>query len=191
MKTTEHYDRVKRFMELAGQETPAYPAIPSEEVRKLRANLIMEEAAETVAALGFTVEYSFKPDPDKKLDLVEIIDGCCDLSVVNEGTLIACGVPDRPFLEEVDQNNLDKIEKGTTREDGKLIKPPDHRPPDIRSILVRLQTEELIKPKGLKKKSEGPRPWCPEIAQKMNEVLDATGGTPVLFDVPDKENELE
>ena len=71
--------------------------------------------------------------------MVETIDGCCDLAVVTTGTLSACGVPDLPFQQAVDQNNLEKFGPGNTiRDDGKLIKPPGHKPPDIAGILSRL-----------------------------------------------------
>ena len=72
--------------------------------------------------------------------MVEVIDGCCDISVVTIGTLISCGVPDESFLVEVDQNNLDKVKNGTIRDDGKLIKPKDHKPPRIQEILDELKS---------------------------------------------------
>lgn len=146
MKTTEHYDRVKHFMKLAGQGTPEHPTEPSLEIRRLRAKLILEEALETIEALGFTIypDRGFEDSlplnectlvENGDFNLVEVIDGCCDTSVVTMGALIACGVPDNPFLEAVDQNNIDKIRNGTIREDGKLIKHPDHKPPRIKEIL--------------------------------------------------------
>jgi hypothetical protein len=75
--------------------------------------------------------------------MVELVDGCCDLSVVTIGTLSACGVSDDPFLMEVDQNNLDKFGDGHSyREDGKLIKPPDHQPPRIEELLEDIRPKE-------------------------------------------------
>ncbi len=154
--TTDHYDRIKTFMQLAGQDTPEYPTEPSLEIRKLRAKLILEEALETIEALGFEVwgdvdggdcednPYTVELiENSKGFNLVEVIDGCCDISVVTIGTLIACGVPDNPFLEEVDGNNLNKIRRGTIRKDGKLIKPTDHKPPIIKEILEGLEKEKL------------------------------------------------
>ncbi len=58
--TTDHYDRVKTFMKLAGQDTPDEPIFPSLEIRKLRATLILEEAMETIYALGFCVQEGSK-----------------------------------------------------------------------------------------------------------------------------------
>lgn len=144
---TWHYLNVLEFMQKAKQATPAIPFVPGRDVRELRAKLILEEALETVAALGFDVCLG----PDRALvemaclsfadgetpNLEEIIDGCCDIKVVTTGTLIACGVPDEPFQRAVDQNNLDKFGPGHSwREDGKLIKPSGHKPPDIAGILI-------------------------------------------------------
>ena len=140
---SEHYKSVESFMILARQDVPESPGIPSIEVRLLRARLILEEAVETVMALGFDVnvdENVVRLENAYDPDLIEIIDGCCDVSVVTTGTLIACGVPDLPFLNTVNQNNLDKFGPGHSwREDGKLIKPPGHKKPDIQSILNSLK----------------------------------------------------
>jgi len=124
-RTTEHYDRVKEFMRLAGQDTPEEMTVPSFEIRKLRAKLIFEEALETIEALGFNiyadtpeysicinakgVEHAFTQTA-KGPNLEELIDGCTDISVVIIGTLIAFGLPDVPFLEETDSANLRKFE---------------------------------------------------------------------------------
>jgi predicted HAD superfamily Cof-like phosphohydrolase len=140
---SEHQRRVDDFMRLAKQGVPDRPTEPTEAVRLLRAKLIFEEAMETIEkGLGvccrviddvadFTIAGPF--------DLLETIDGCCDLSVVTVGTLTAVGIPDEPFLKLTDENNLAKFGPGhTIRADGKLIKPPGHRPPDIAGKLAEI-----------------------------------------------------
>lgn len=95
---THEQQQVKNWMQKFGQETPEKPCIPSLEIRKLRAKLILEEALETVAALGFVtddghlVEDLLSVADEQEPNLVEIADGCEDLKVVTEGTLIACGL---------------------------------------------------------------------------------------------------
>lgn len=127
---------VDEFMRLAKQEIPEKPIEPSEEVRLLRAKLIYEEALETINALGVSIiNNEFKITGP--FDMVEVVDGCCDLKVVTTGTLTAIGVDDIDVQLEVDKNNLDKFGPGhSIREDGKLIKPPNHQPPNIRQILI-------------------------------------------------------
>lgn len=149
---SEHYGNVAAFMRLAKQNVPNKPTIPSEEIRLLRAKLILEEALETIEALG--VRAAIHVADGEFVDIVddlqfyavgepnleEIIDGCCDIKVVTTGTLVACGIPDVMFQEEVDNNNLAKFGPGhTIREDGKLVKPPNHTPPKIAELLEKLQ----------------------------------------------------
>ncbi len=143
---TPHFHRVTDFMLRAKQECPLVPTMPTEKVRELRAKLILEEALETIKALGFAVRMEsdnnlvqmseIALDSCYKPDLVEVVDGCADISVVTVGTLIACGVKDEPVLECVDANNIMKLGPGHSwREDGKLLKPANHRPPDIDLVL--------------------------------------------------------
>ena len=141
---TPHQQRIEQFMRLAKQRVPQLPEMPSEKTRELRAKLIMEEALETIDALGVDVTcgntyvskdnvHLFATHPP---NLVEIADGCADISVVTIGTLSACGIPDQGLLEMVDKNNLEKRGNGSyIRPDGKLVKPPNHKPPDIRGWL--------------------------------------------------------
>lgn len=131
------------------------------DTRILRAKLILEEAFETVYALGVSVGYPSSSlakneetgdmplyldalvyRADLEYNPVEVIDGCCDIKVVTTGTLVAMGVPDEPFQHAVDANNLAKFGPGGyRREDGKWVKPPGHKPPDIEGILQELQIE--------------------------------------------------
>ena len=52
-----HGQRVRAFMAMAGQEVPKTPTVPPREIRLLRAKLILEEATETISALGFDVGF--------------------------------------------------------------------------------------------------------------------------------------
>jgi len=141
-------------MNKAGQAVPELPCIPGPEVRMLRAKLILEEALETVLALGVDVSVRyhgvgaggmipvedkmliFEHNPTRKISLVEICDGCADVSVVTIGTLSACGVSDVTLLEEVDRSNLDKFRGDAHRnEAGKWVKPSDWIAPDIKNVL--------------------------------------------------------
>lgn len=160
--TSDHYEDVLEFMTKAKQNIRTTPTVPPLDERRLRASLILEEALETVHGLGFELVYDgdelqaprtiTQHDLGKDgfctlrecevPDLVEIADGCADLSVVTIGTLIACGIPDLPLFRMVDRNNLEKFGPGhSIRPDGKLVKPPGHRSPDIKAILDQLKRE--------------------------------------------------
>ena len=108
---TNEQQQVKEMMLAFSQECPEKPTIPSLEVRKLRAKLILEEALETVIALGIepririytraNTEYGFDIQLNEHPfgpNLKEILDGCEDLKVVTEGTLLACGLTTKDKL---------------------------------------------------------------------------------------------
>lgn len=161
VECTEHQLRVEEFMRLAGQELPAKPTMPSLEVRRLRATLILEETIETINALGFYIDTDLTLEEPSWPNLEQILDGCLDLSVVTIGTLSACGIKDKRPLELVDKNNLlkewtgaellttyldtskgykvDRLKNGNYRVtlNGKLIKPPSHKPPNLNDELER------------------------------------------------------
>lgn len=154
--TSDHYESVRAFMVMAGQKVRSgKPVIPPEDERMLRAKLILEEALETIEALGLcptldadnavdgqvdiTMDLVSWEDTSQGPNLTEIADGCADLSVVTIGTLIACGIPDLHLLRIVDQANMAKFGPGGhRREDGKWIKPPGFTPPDIAGFLASL-----------------------------------------------------
>lgn len=150
---TAHQARIEKMMAGYGQNVPSEPALPDEATRVLRARLIMEETLETIQkGLRVAIKHKFTMGPGGGLpigsfddlgframpgpaNLVEIADGCADISVVTIGTLSACGIADKDLLEVVDMNNLDKVNTGREDEHGKWIKHPDHQPPDIAAVL--------------------------------------------------------
>jgi len=172
--TNEQY-QVREWMKKFGQECPEKPCIPSLEVRKLRAKLILEEALETIKYLGLQVCIKipdvgydsgisgylddgdnhglfylngFEEHPVYEPCLIEIADGCEDLKVVTEGTLIACGLVDTEdewckdiLFEEVMRSNNSKIwSDGTINKDkdGKVLKSPSYAPPNLQPIIDKL-----------------------------------------------------
>lgn len=159
--STMQYDLVKAFMLKAGQEVHDVPSMPSDETIQLRARLIMEEALETIAALGCMVELDYNyavgddvlaglikvwPEEITKIrtkkysnvDLTEIVDGCCDVMYVTLGTLISFGIQDCEYFDEVCYNNLSKVYPNCTKVDGKVQKPADYKPPRIKQMLENL-----------------------------------------------------
>lgn len=148
-KRSKHQQNIDKFMRLANQVVPVYPMVPDEPTRILRVRLILEEAFETAEAFGvqvgrkggFNTPAIIFEDLQFQIvgecDLVKVVDGCADISVVTIGTLSACGVSDCAVLETVDLNNLAKFGPGGHRdpETGKWIKPKDHPVPDIPAVL--------------------------------------------------------
>lgn len=121
------------------------PAIRSNE---LRAKLLLEEAAETAAALGFTVTtfVCYPGDEDRGSvdsihiegypvpNLFDVVDGLCDTIYVAAGAAATMGVDLDPLFREVHRSNMAKV-GGEVRADGKRLKPPGWTPPDIAGVL--------------------------------------------------------
>lgn len=122
---TPEQQLVKDWMVKFGQECPNKPTIPSFEIRKLRAKLILEEALETVASLGIDFDINIYGDlvnlrigiqkdelhyyPDNGCVLSEVMDGVADSLVVQFGCATACGLDAEPFFREVMRSNDSKL----------------------------------------------------------------------------------
>jgi predicted HAD superfamily Cof-like phosphohydrolase len=118
-------EMVRQFHEAFG--VPAYdtPRIPPKDRRKLRRKLIREEFKELMRAL-------------RKNDLIGIADGGADLNVVICGTMLEYGINLDAVLEEVHASNMSKLGadgKPILREDGKVLKGPNYREPNIPEVL--------------------------------------------------------
>ena len=129
----EEQDKVTEWMSVFGQETPDKPMMPSLEVRKLRAKLILEEALETIEALGVHVELKqafyhgdnncskekieiedveFYVHANMRASIDKIADGIADSLVVQLGTAVACGIDIKPIFDEVMRSNWSKAWTG-------------------------------------------------------------------------------
>jgi len=153
-------ERVAGFIRGCRQSIPDVPVELSPEDRVLCAALLLEETIETIE-LGLNVQithlngfgksggrvlthttnsrFDYTPRDGDKMDMVEAVDGSCDVRYVTNWILTRLGVEVAPVDVEVEQNNLAKL--GTEpqfNEHGKLIKPADHKPPRIRELLIKM-----------------------------------------------------
>jgi predicted HAD superfamily Cof-like phosphohydrolase len=142
--TTDLRDNVKAFHDAMGMKDPARPAVPSDDIVRLRARLITEEYFETIRAL-FRDESGWLHQAEQlagesikhdhvRVDLPEFVDGLADLMYVAEGSFLAFGIDSAPVHAEVQRSNMAKV-GGPTREDGKCMKPPGWTPPDIAGVI--------------------------------------------------------
>ena len=117
-------DDVREFHEALDIPVATTPKVRRAE---LRAALIEEEARETVEAI-------------RAENLVEAIDGLCDLLCVVYGAALEFGVDLDPFWSEVHRTNMAKA-GGPVREDGKRLKPDGWTPPDLAGVLAQLKED--------------------------------------------------
>ena len=96
----------------------------------MRVRFIEEEVGEMIAAM-------------KRGDLVETIDGAVDAIYVILGTLVEAGVDMDPHWDEVQRTNMAKLGPDVVwAGDGKLIKPPGWKRPDLAGILRKQMAEQ-------------------------------------------------
>jgi predicted HAD superfamily Cof-like phosphohydrolase len=147
---TEEQKHVHDWMTKARQETPDRPSMPDLKVRVLRINLIAEELSELAHAFGLKMCLDTRRGKQPKIevfendakphlnhhDLVEAYDAVNDLLVVVLGSGIAIGCECKPGFDEVMSSNDSKFGPGAyMREDGKWLKPPGWKPPELGPIV--------------------------------------------------------
>jgi predicted HAD superfamily Cof-like phosphohydrolase len=96
------------------------PTIPEEQVHYLRVNLHEEENKELIEAI-------------KESNIVKIADALGDKMYVLLGTAISYGIDLEAVFWEIHKSNMTKEE--AIREDGKILKGPNFKPPNILLVL--------------------------------------------------------
>jgi len=108
---------VQDFHEKYGCEWNKTPIMPDDQVLLLRSRLIVDEAAEFLAAAS-------------QGDFKEMIDALCDILYVTYGAAVVMGVDLEPIFAEVQASNMTK-DGGGKDSSGKVEKGPLFRPPNI------------------------------------------------------------
>lgn len=119
-------ERVKEFHKACGDWTDDDPLrFPSEEVFKLRIDLLEEELAELKIAY-------------EAGDMVGMADALGDILYVAYGAGHTFGMNLDPIFEEIHRSNMTKTVDGKIlrREDGKILKPKTYEPPNIHGLLL-------------------------------------------------------
>lgn len=119
-----YFEDVREFHEASNTLVNDVPGW-DENVHQLRMALHQEEYMELLVAMH-----------DR--NLVGTADGIADLIYVLCGTALAFGIPLNEVFAEVHRSNMTKGD-GSKRDDGKIMKGPNFRPPDIAGILEAAQ----------------------------------------------------
>ena len=125
MVPVTNFEKVMQFMNKFGQEVKRKAELPSEDIVELRLDLIEEEVSELEDAVD-----------DK--DIVAIADALTDILYVTYGAGAAFGINLDVCFQEVHGSNMSKLGedgKPVYREDGKVMKGPNYREPDLESVL--------------------------------------------------------
>ncbi len=127
MVPVTNFEKVMHFMNTFGQEVKRTPAWPAPEIKHLRVDLIEEELNELKEAIA-------------ENSLVGIADALTDILYVTYGAGAAFGMNLDVCFQEVHGSNMSKLGedgKPIYREDGKVMKGPNYREPDLESVLSR------------------------------------------------------
>lgn len=125
MSLQQAEQRLREFHNAFGAEAPEFPDLGNARLQDLRIDLIQEELNELQDAFNNN-------------DQVEALDALCDLAVVVIGAAVAFGLPISEGFDEVMDSNMSKLGldgKPIKREDGKILKGPNYRPPDLAKVL--------------------------------------------------------
>jgi len=124
MKIT-NFEMVGDFMEAFGQEVLYMPKMPDNNLAALRLDLIEEEVQELRDGLG-------------KKSMLEIADALTDILYVVYGAGHSFGIDLDECFDEVHSSNMTKLgEDGRPlyRDDGKVMKGPNYREPDLTAFV--------------------------------------------------------
>lgn len=143
--------QVAAFMYALNQPVREKPGIPSDELVRLRAELILEEAFEYITAcLDLSDVRDSVNDPIAnypsemieairrapiRVDLVKLADACADLDYVVTGARHTFGISGRQIADEVHYSNLLKLGGPVDPKTGKVLKPKGWTPPDVEGCL--------------------------------------------------------
>lgn len=126
---TTEFDKVKEFLTTFTPDRVANkPKLCDIDQFDLGYNLICEELDELTKAY------------DEK-NLVEVADALADLIYVVHNVAVFCGLPMNQVFDEVHDSNMSKLGedgKPILREDGKVLKGPNYRQPELASIIQKL-----------------------------------------------------
>lgn len=123
--TLTNYEMVKEFNRAMEDQSDVWPF--GKHLRDLRGKLIEEEFNELMDEL-------YDPEPRRE----ELAKELADLLYVVYGAADAFGIPIDAVFREVHKSNMSKLGtdgKPVRREDGKVMKGPNYKAPDIRRLV--------------------------------------------------------
>ena len=135
MRYTTNFDKVEDFMRLFGQNVAEKPTMLDEKTLQLRLELIEEELRELYLGV-------------ERKNMIEIADALTDLLYVVYGMGAAMGIELDYCFDEVHRSNMSKLGedgKPIYREDGKVMKGPNYKPPNMYDTVYHQEVLAKIK----------------------------------------------
>jgi predicted HAD superfamily Cof-like phosphohydrolase len=120
-----NFEKVKKFMQIFGQDVKIKASFPENKIVNLRNSLIEEELSELKEAV-------------KKKDITEVADALTDILYVTYGAGHAYGIDLDKCFDEVQNSNMSKLSddgKPIYNESGKVMKGPNYFKPNLKKLL--------------------------------------------------------
>ena len=120
-----NFNDVKNFMKTYGQEIKNKSEFPSDNIIKLRIDLIQEELDELKEAIN-------------KNDIVEVADALTDILYVTYGAGHSFGINLDECFTEVQKSNMSKLDSNGNpifNDNGKVMKGPNYFKPNLKQYL--------------------------------------------------------
>lgn len=146
-------EMVEEFHRAMGLPVRTTPTMPSEAERVLRCRLLLEETMEFIHASGCVVRITGALDGTLtgavidsvgEPNLAAMAHENADVRVITHGNDLTMGSPSEVYAEVMHANmsKLDDDGKPVLRADGKVMKGPNYRPPDVAGVLARTVSEQ-------------------------------------------------
>lgn len=140
--TTKLHHQVREFHIYFGKPVHYVPRMPDHDRLTLRLRLIAEEFCEVLEAAGCNTGSLMdwvnlmieQRCPVYDSDLAKLAHEASDLDYVVEGLRSECGFDGEPVTDEIHRANMSKVDS-EVRPDGKILKGPNYRPPDVATVL--------------------------------------------------------
>ena len=121
-----NFERVRKFMEIFGQESKEKSEFPHKKITSLRYDLIKEELDELKEAR-------------ENKDIKEVADALTDILYVTYGAGHAFGIDLDKCFNEVQNSNMSKLDidgKPIFNDKGKVMKGPNYFKPNLTKFIV-------------------------------------------------------
>jgi predicted HAD superfamily Cof-like phosphohydrolase len=121
-----NFERVRKFMEIFGQEIKEKAEFPNEKIISLRYDLIKEELGELKEAMN-------------NKDIKEVADALTDILYVTYGAGHAYGINLDKCFKEVQNSNMSKLGsdgKPIYNDKGKVMKGPNYFKPNLNKFVA-------------------------------------------------------
>lgn len=122
-----NFKKVKEFHNRFRIQSSGTPNLENEELIQLRVDLIDEEFSELKEAIS-------------KKDIVGVADALTDILYVTYGAGDVFGIDLDECFNDVHSSNMSKLDENGDpifRDDGKVLKGPNYRPPNLEKIIFK------------------------------------------------------